>query len=321
MASHNSLPAFDELPLRSGDPKFAAWGLWGDDDELGTLNLLTPDVVKLASQEIRTGQRITLNLPLDAFVRPMNPVRKPCDHRIIAKGHANDDELNINTQGASHWDGLRHFPYQTTLQYYNGVTQDDISGPSANSKIGIQNVAEHAIVGRGVLLDWASYATEKRIAYSPFDRFGIPLDQLLEVAALQKVEFRPGDILFIRTGWLESYRGLSIEQRRALPDRAIRSSCGVEASLEAIRWHWDNRFAAVASDTVAYEAWPSPKPAGVAMHEVFLSGWGMPIGECFDLEGLAETCKKERRWTFFLSSVPLNVPGGVASPPNAVAIL
>jgi hypothetical protein len=57
------------------------------------------------------------------------------------------------------------------------------------------------------------------------------------------------------------------------------------------------------------------------MHEVFLAGWGMPIGEMFDLEALAVECRKRDRWTFFLCSEPLNVKGGVASPPNAIAIL
>lgn len=105
-----------------------------------------------------------------------------------------------------------------------------------------------------------------------------------------------------------------------MPHRKVRSSCGVEASKEAIKWHWDNQFAAVASDTVAYEAWPSPKPWGVSMHEVFLSGWGMPIGESFDLEELSRRCEEKKRWSFLFVSDPLNVPAGVASPPGAAAI-
>lgn len=96
--------------------------------------------------------------------KPMNPRRKKCSHTIHAKGYANDDEvslpefvsssilrktgfidsyppfqLDINTQSSSHWDGLRHYPYQSSLQYYNGVTQEDISGDNANTKIGIQS--------------------------------------------------------------------------------------------------------------------------------------------------------------------------------------
>ncbi|KAF6812481.1 hypothetical protein CMUS01_13052 [Colletotrichum musicola] len=313
-------PAFHALPLRRGDPKASAWGLWGDSDELGTLNLIDASVVKQASSEIQTGETIPLNLPLDAFVQPMNPVRKPCSHQIIAKGHANDDELDINTQGSSHWDGPRHFPYQSTLQYYNGVTQEDISGQKASSKIGIQNIAKKTITGRGVLLDWFSWATDRGIKIDHFSAHAIPLAELEAVAASQGTEFRRGDILLVRTGWIPAYRALCPEQQAALPHRAVRSSCGVEASSEAVRWHWDNAFAAVASDTVAYEAWPSPKPWGVSMHEVFLSGWGMPIGESFDLEALAAKCRELGRWSFMFVSVPLDVPGGVASPPGAVAI-
>ena len=90
-----------------------------------------------------------------------------------------------------------------------------------------------------------------------------------------------------------------------------------------MEWHWDSGFAAVASDTVAYEAWPSPRENahGVSLHEVLLSGWGCPIGESFDLERLAERCRERRRWSFFFCSVPLNVERGVASPPGAVAIV
>lgn len=66
------------------------------------------------------------------------------------------------------------------------------------------------------------------------------------------------------------------------------------------------------------EAWPTQKD--YALHEVMLAGWGMPIGELFDLEGLADHCKKLGRYSFFVVSKPVNVPGGVASPPNMVAI-
>lgn len=134
---------FAKLPLHPHDPPYSAWGLWSDGDELGTLNHLTASVVKRAAQEIQTGQVVPLNLPLDCPVVPMNPRRTPCSHNIIAKGYANDDEIHLNTQSSSHWDGLRHYPYQGEdvgeRRYYNGVTQDDISGPSKNDRIGIQS--------------------------------------------------------------------------------------------------------------------------------------------------------------------------------------
>ncbi|KAF5704090.1 cyclase [Fusarium mundagurra] len=297
-----SWPGFRQLPLRIGDPKYSAWGLWGANDELGMLNLLTLAVVKDAAKEIVTGTQVVLK-------------------QVFASSSAHWP-LDMNTQGSSHWDGLRHYPYQDSLLYYNGVTQDEISGSNSNTKIGIQNLSKRGIVGRGVLLDWATYADNMRISTkSPFDCFEIPLSQLKAVAEQQGTTFRSGDILFIRTGWLKAYRSLSREEQAALPHRKARTSCGVEASEEMMQWHWENQFAAVASDTVAYEAWPSRRPAGVALHEVFLSGWGMPIGESFDLETLAEKCREIGRWSFFLTSVPLGIPGGIASPPSAIAIL
>lgn len=185
----------------------------------------------------------------------------------------------------------------------------------------MEDLAEHTICGRGVLLDWYSWVETQGISIDPFSTHEISLSQLLSVAETQKIEFLPGDILLIRTGWLAAYRQLLPTAQADLPHRSIRASCGVEASEEVIRWHWDNAFAAVASDTVAYEAWPSPRPWGVSLHEVFLSGWGMPIGESFDLEKLAGECRRDGKWSFMFVSVPLNVPGGVASPPSAVAIL
>ncbi|KUJ22187.1 uncharacterized protein LY89DRAFT_768518 [Mollisia scopiformis] len=316
-------PAFEDLPYGSKtDPKASAWGLWGPTDELGTSNYLTPEIISHASKEIQTGVVVPLNLPLDCPIVPMNPRRAPCEHEILAKGYANDDKIELNTQSSSHWDGLRHYPYQDEVnpRYYNGASQADISGPAANNRIGIHNAAQHGIVGRGVLLDWRTYAIQNNIKYSPFESHPIPLSELLTVAEEQKVIFEHGDILLIRSGWTEEYLKLSPEEQRQLSSREKREFVGVDASREMIKWHWDNGFSAVAGDTNAYEVWPPTKPWGVACHEVFLSGWGMPIGEVWDLEALAVKCKEVSRWTFFLTSMPLNLKGGVASPANVMAI-
>jgi hypothetical protein len=96
-----------------------------------------------------------------------------------------------------------------------------------------------------------------------------------------------------------------------------------------LEWIWNNQFSAVAGDAPAFEAWRIypiiemivATQKEYALHEVLLAGWGCPIGEMWDLEKLAEECGKRGRWTFFLCSEPLNVNGGVASPPNAIAIM
>jgi len=97
---------------------------------------------------------------------------------------------------------------------------------------------------------------------------------------------------------------------------------GVDANEEVARWIWEN-FAAVAGDQPAFECAPfqvGPALPTASLHEILLSGWGCPIGELFDLEALAEHCEKVQRWSFFVTSEPCNVPGGVASPPNMLAI-
>ena len=80
--------------------------------------------------------------------------------------------------------------------------------------------------------------------------------------------FPKGDVLLTRTGWTDAYYKLSEEEKDKLGGRDERVSIGVEATEQSVRWHWEQEFAAVASDTVAYEAWPSPKRWGVCMHEV-----------------------------------------------------
>lgn len=56
------------------------------------------------------------------------------------------------------------------------------------------------------------------------------------------------------------------------------------------------------------------------LHEYILALWGMPLGEMFDLEKLAATCREKKRWTFFVTSSPANCPGGVSSHGNALAL-
>lgn len=185
------------------------------------------------------------------------------------------------------------------------------------------DLARKGIAGRGVLLDYRSWASKNGIRYDSFNTHRIGLHELLECAKAQNTEFRIGDILLIRSGWIEDYSKHSEQEKMALGGKESRTFVGVDNSIEMVKWHWDTGFAAVAGDTNAYEAWPPDRssPLKHALHEIFLSGWGMPIGELWDLEKLAEECMQRQKWSFFLTSQPLDVPGGVASPCNAMAIL
>ena len=83
---------------------------------------------------------------------------------------------------------------------------------------------------------------------------------------------------------------------------------------------WDLHIAAIAADNPALEAWPPDPATGGFMHWKLIPHFGMPIGELWWLADLADDCAADGVYDSFLTSAPLNVPGGVGSPPNALAI-
>ncbi|OTB07708.1 hypothetical protein M426DRAFT_228107 [Hypoxylon sp. CI-4A] len=293
--NENGIPSFEALPLRKTAPQYAAWGLYGDKDELGTLNRLTDERVAAAAQsEIKTGHRISLNLPLNAQSEKSFFQRQVFRQQLIRKDPrvVNDDVWTFNSQVSTQWDGLRHFAYQREGLFYNGVTQDDVHGVDADGKRstvnGIHAWAEKGIVGRGILIDYHSWRlsqpADKLAPYDSFESLSIPLSDLQACLAAQGTEIKFGDILFIRSGFTAS-----------------------QASKPA-------------SFISAHQELKPPHAPQHALHEVLLAGWGCPIGELFDLERLAAHCGARGRWSFFVASEPCNVPGGVASPPNVLAI-
>ncbi|KAJ5156599.1 hypothetical protein N7492_009402 [Penicillium capsulatum] len=314
-----SRPAFDSLPLRKDGPPGNAWGLFGDQDQCGTLNLLTPETTSCAAQEIKEGIRIPTDLALDFMSRPCFG-RAAFQQAIKNKAPraVNDDTLTFNTQSSSQWDGFRHYAFQASKEYFNGHKLEDLLTTKVN---GIHAwVEKGGIVGRGVLLDYAAWAKAKNVPIDAFSTNSISVETLKEVAAFQGTEFKQGDIMFIRSGWVESYSQLPTEKAIELAEITTPPAIGIESSEKTLRWLWDTGFAAVAGDMPSMEAWPCQNTQ-FWLHEWLLAGWGMPIGELFDLEQLGQECSKRGKWSFFFSSMPLRVPGGVASPPNGVAIL
>jgi len=196
------------------------------------------------------------------------------------------------------------------------VKQEEITG-QPGTRNGIQAWARRGIAGRAVLIDYQRYADRHHIKYSPDERHEITVAAILAAAREQNLLFQPGDILLIRSGWIRHYLSLSLDARAALvtPLHGI----GVAQGEDTLRFLWDNHFAAVGGDAFAWEAYPAHPVHGM-MHETILGLWGMPIGEMFFLEDLAEACAKDGSWEFFFTAAPLNKLGGVASPPNALAI-
>ncbi|KAJ9139465.1 Major facilitator superfamily transporter [Pleurostoma richardsiae] len=335
-------PPFKSLPLDKSGPPGNAWGLYGADDSLGALNLLTPEVIAEASKEIQLGERVSLDWQLtkpsqSSFDRP--PFRKELVNKTMPgqpRRHVNDDVLHFNTQCSSQWDGFRHYGYQKAHRYYGDRTHGDIE---ATDIIGIHSwVEKGGIVGRGVLLDYPAFCERKEIAFDALSSSAISLDHIKQMAEETGVTFRSGDILLVRAGFTAAYEALGSEARHELALRPSPDFLGVESTAATLQWLWESGFAAVASDAPSFEQapitgphtaiggawagepWEEEMQTGGLLHQWLLAGWGVPIGEMFDLEALAAKCKELGRSTFFVSSVPLKVPGGVASPPNAIAI-
>jgi kynurenine formamidase len=320
---------YDELPNRK-----RVWlGLPNSHEEgLGKLSILTPAIVaKAAAQEIRTGRRVTLGWELTKL-ETAGFGRQPCKHEIIPlfAGVAYDDMYTFNPQQSSQWDGLRHFSQTCEIGdgerlFYGGTTAAEIEDRTSK-RIGMHHWAKKGIAGRGVLIDYASWAEKKGIQYSTFSTHEIKLSDLQTIARECKIDFQPGDILFVRIGMTKEWdTKMSLQDKEIYATNKHPEHAGVEATQNVLRWIWNSKFAAVASDAISWEVFPvnnenKQDEDKVFLHEYLLAGWGMPIGEMFDLEALAKICEEEQRWTFFVTSAPLNMPGGVSSPPNCMAL-
>lgn len=297
-------PSYEQLPLHPSFPSKAAWGVWGADDVNGALNHITNATILAASQEIKLGKAFNLNLELDIPDPPINPSRKPLSHLYQPGSGYTDDVIVMNTQISTQYDGLRHFPYSTngnvsTYQWYNDLISDydEVIGPSPSTVLGIQQAAQKGIAGRGVLLDYAGWAEAHNITVNAFTNQSISVADLDNVAAWQGLDAswaRPGDILFVRTGWVQAYNNLTKREQQVLPLRSDEDSkhIGILASDESGAWFWEKKLALVGADNPAFEAIPFAGTFGGderSFHQIFIGGWGQSIVEFLDLEALAKT--------------------------------
>ncbi|KAK5656827.1 hypothetical protein OQA88_4375 [Cercophora sp. LCS_1] len=336
-----TVPDFDDLPPVAGQPQGFAWGVFDSADKkdvYGTLNFLTPSIVAAAAAEVKSGVPISLNWPLNGIKFPF-PHRKPPVHTpktlksLGMETDGWDDELTFNTQFSSQWDSLVHITHGDPLVTYNGFepTEEKLSVSDTAENENTLPTIDHwhkrgGVVGRGVLIDYKRWVEEtKGEAYHPLDGHRITVQEIEEVAKWEGVEFKYGDILLVRTGYTDM---LAAPTQEDFAKFAKTTLSGVHGSTETARWIWNHRIAAVAGDAHAFEALPPVKEDGslgdiadLVLHRWFLNGFGLPIGELWDLKALGEYCKEVGRYSFLLTSAPLNHPGLVASPPNAIAIL
>jgi kynurenine formamidase len=311
------IPTFEELPIRKDLPADCSWGVFGDNDPLGCLNFLTPEGVVEAAGLVKSGKVFRLDARM-GFAKPPLFGRAPAEHRVSPLAPmANDDFVHFNTQEGSQWDGLGHVGHVRHERFYSNVTVEEVRG--GNATLGIHHWAGK-FVGRGLLIDAFGYRKAKGIAVNPLDREVYSLEELKAAIEYQGSTLKPGTILLVRTGWMESYEKLSAEEKRAIAPMENMRSAGIEASREIVAWMWNHRVAAIGTDCPAVEAFPSDFTNEGILHYRALPLLGLPLGELFVLAPLAEECARDRRYDFMVVSAPLNVEGGIASPPNAVAI-
>ncbi len=318
-------PAYDELPAVRGAPLGSSWGLWGASDTLGCLNLLTPDRIRAGVACARRGAVFCLNLEMELPDPPLFS-RSAFRHVIHDFPVGHDDELEgWNTQSSSQWDGFRHMRHPV-CGHYNGV---------ADADHGIHHWARRGIVGRAVLADVARWRESVGRPIDPASPTAIEIDDLMATLGAQGVEVETGDILLVRSGWIDWYRSLSTDERVEVAEASRPTACGLQRGVGMARALWDLHIAAIAADNPALEVMPfgvgdrdergtwTEDPARAAetmLHFSLLGLLGIPIGEFFDLDALAEDCASDGRYTCLLTSAPLNLSAGVASPPNALAV-
>ncbi|HEX5226875.1 MAG TPA: cyclase family protein [Bryobacteraceae bacterium] len=311
------IPTFEELPIRKDLPADCSWGVFGDNDALGCLNFLTPEGVVEAARLVQSGKVFRLDAKI-GFAQPPLFGRAAPEHRLSPLGPmANDDFVHFNTQESSQWDGLGHVGHIRLERYYNNTTSDEVRG--GNAKLGIHHWKDK-FVGRGLLVDVYGYRKAKGIPVNALTREVYTLKELQAAIAHQGSTLKPGTILLLRTGWMESYEALTLEQKRSLAPMEKMQSPGIEATREIVAWLWNNRVAAIGTDCPAVEAFPSDFSDEGILHYRALPLLGLPLGELFVMKPLAEDCARDQRYDCMVVSTPLHMEGGIASPPNAVAI-
>lgn len=301
------------------------WGRWGDDDQIGTQNLIGPDQRVRAASLVQSGKVFSLALPIDAHgprfhtrPAPLHWFLMAGSDQVVGSPYSaadpdfqwNDDMLQMPLQGSTQWDGFGHVIYRDTM--YNGYWAGNVTAFGGASVLGMENHRE-SFVGRAVLFDLPrSEGSDPLPAATVID--SAMLDRCAEA---QGVAVESGDIALIRTGHL------ALWDPEFTPDQQMEHFGGSPGfGVEALTWCDRNEISAVASDTIAVEVLV-PEDAEARKHPVHcgaLVDRGLPLGEFWVLDDLAADCASDGRYEFMLVAPPLNIPGAVGSPINPIAI-
>lgn len=293
------------------------WGRWGDDDELGTLNLIDPAAVQRGAACVRTGTTFSLAVRMDdrspqigSIPGRINPLRTMVAINTPYTGSiedfcASDDIVTMGLQAATHWDALAHVSYGGRL--YNGFPASATTAEAGATRCGISRVT--SLTTRGVLLDVARARDVERLEPG----YGITAEDLDRAADLAGVAIEPGDALLVRTGHMQLYKARDREAYTGGHQPGLTMGCAA--------WFRARDVAAVATDTVAFEVYPCEDERVLfPVHLLHLRDMGLLQGQNFDLEQLSAHCASDGVYEFLLEASPLPFTGGCGSPVNPVAV-
>ena len=281
------------------------WGRWGDEDQLGALNLITPEVTAAATATVRTGRTVSCARALNTQAAVDNPT--PVAHHMIGtftEGWGADYvALAPHGFATSHIDALSHVFHEGKL--FNGYSAETVTSHGA-TRLGIHQL-HGGIVTRGVLLDIPALRGVDTLAP------GEPVfpDDLEAAETRAGLQVHAGDVLFVRTGrwrWRDEHGPWDLASRAA----------GLDAAC--LPWLRDRDVAALGSDGIS-DVMPS-RVDGVPMpiHTVAIVALGLHLMDNLDFEALATACAEEGRWEFLLAVAPLVLRRGTASPVNPIAV-
>lgn len=302
----------DEDEVRSYFQRLSNWGRWGDDDELGTLNLITPQKRVEAVHTVREGISVGCAAPI-AFGPPAPDVAYPPLHFMIRSGESTNtlrpgavDFIGLVFHGLTitHLDALGH-------SFWDGKMYNDRPGKLINSELGATVLSvetmQHGIMTRGVLLDIAEL--KGRL----FMDAGEPIfpEDLEAAEQAQGVTVGEGDALLVRTGWYKSR-----EERG--PHPVPRERPGLHAAT--LPWLHARGVALVAADA-GHDVTPSGyEHIEQPVHEVGQVAMGISLIDACQFEDLKAACTERSRWEFLFMVAPIRIRYGTGAPVNPLAV-
>jgi kynurenine formamidase len=293
------------------------WGRWGPDDQLGTLNYITPEMVRGAAGLVRSGRQVSMEIPINTVAGPDNP--NPANH-FVSQAHDIDigssglrfglDYLGMACHGDchTHVDALCHVSYKG--QVYGGKPAQEVLTSMGATTLDITSYG-NGLVGRGVLLDIPRFRGVKWL--EPGE--AVTRAELEACEEAQGVQLGEGDTFVFRTG----------HHRRRLELGAWDNGCPpgdgkAGLHVDTVPWMHERRIAAFLPDGDG-EAVPSTVEGMLyPIHPLQIVAMGMLASDSLQFEDLAKASEAEGRFEFMVVGLPLRLPGGTGSPWNPIAI-